>query len=58
MNPFGKVPILELGDSQHISETVAIFRYFEVPVPEDPKQRSQVIQWLMFRMAGVEIEPF
>jgi len=44
MNPFGKVPVLELDDGQHISETVAICRYFEESVPENPLMGSSPVQ--------------
>jgi len=51
MNPFGKVPILELDDGQHISETVAICRYFEELFPQNslmgssPTQKANIEMW-------------
>lgn len=34
MNPTGKIPVLELDDGRHISESVAICRYLEAIKPE------------------------
>ena len=36
INPMQRVPVLELGDGTHISETIAICRYFEELNPEPP----------------------
>jgi len=44
MNPFGKVPVLELDDGQYISETVAICRYFEESNPENPLMGSNPVE--------------
>ncbi|RRJ82387.1 glutathione S-transferase family protein [Aestuariirhabdus litorea] len=50
-NPWGKVPVLELGDGTCIAESIAICRYFEETVPEpplmgrDPLERAQIEMW-------------
>lgn len=36
MNPYGRVPVLELGSGTHIAETVAISRYIENMQSEPP----------------------
>lgn len=36
INPFGTVPMLELDDGTHITESIAICRYFEALQPEPP----------------------
>jgi len=33
-NPAGRIPVLELDDGTHISETLAICRYFEELYPD------------------------
>lgn len=50
-NRLSKVPVLELDDGQHISETVAICRYFEEIKPlnplmgANPIEKAQVEMW-------------
>ncbi len=50
-NPLGKVPVLELDDGTHLSETVAICRYLEGthPTPPlmgvDPSDAAVVEMW-------------
>lgn len=34
MNPSGKIPVLELDDGRHLSESIAICRYLEAIYPE------------------------
>lgn len=51
INPFAGVPVLELDDGTHISETIAICRYFEALQPEPPlfgtdaKDQALVEMW-------------
>jgi glutathione S-transferase len=51
INPLAGVPVLELDDGTHISESVAICRYFEETNPEPPlfgvgaKERASVEMW-------------
>ena len=35
-NPFGKVPVLELGDGSHLTESLAIIQYLEELHPDPP----------------------
>jgi len=50
-NPMGQVPVLELDDGAHLSETVAICRYFEELHPEpnlfgrDARERAEIEMW-------------
>ncbi len=50
-NPFARVPVLELDDGTHLSESIAICRYFEELQPEpvlfgrDRDERAQVEMW-------------
>lgn len=50
-NAFGQLPVLELDDGTHISESVAICRYFEELNPEPPlmgatpKEKALVDMW-------------
>ena len=50
-NPFKGVPVLELDDGSHLSESVAICRYFEELQPEPPlfgsgaRQRAEIEMW-------------
>lgn len=51
-NPLGQVPVLELDDGTHISESVSICRYLEELHPEpnlfgrDAKERAMIDMWL------------
>jgi glutathione S-transferase len=51
-NPLGQVPVLELDDGSHISESVSICRYLEELHPEpnlfgrDAKERALVDMWI------------
>ncbi len=51
-NPLGQVPVLELDDGTHLSESVSICRYLEDLHPEpnmfgrDAKERAVIDMWL------------
>jgi glutathione S-transferase len=51
-NPLGQVPVLELDDGSHLSESVSICRYLEELHPEpnlfgrDAKERAVVDMWI------------
>jgi glutathione S-transferase len=51
-NPLGQVPVLELDDGTHLSESVSICRYLEELHPEpnlfgcDAKERATIDMWL------------
>ncbi len=51
LNAMGGVPVLELDDGSHISESVAICRYFEVGHPDPPlfgvtaEEQARVEMW-------------
>ncbi len=51
MNPFGRVPVLELDDGSYLSESVAICRYFEEIQPQPAlfgsgaDERARVEMW-------------
>ena len=51
-NPLGQVPVLELDDGSHLSESVTICRYLEELHPEpnlfgrDAKERATVDMWI------------
>ena len=59
INPNGRIPaIVDRGNSDFtVFESGAILIYLAEKtgrlMPRDPKGRSQVIQWLMFQMAGI-----
>ena len=51
MNPFGRIPVLELDDGSYLAESVAICRYFEgvQPAPalfgSDARSAAEVEMW-------------
>ncbi|WP_423822365.1 glutathione S-transferase family protein [Salinisphaera sp. SPP-AMP-43] len=51
MNPMGGVPVLELDDGRHLSESMAICRYFEALYPEPallgraPEEQAFIDMW-------------
>ncbi|MEQ1866525.1 MAG: glutathione S-transferase family protein [Micropepsaceae bacterium] len=51
-NPLGQVPVLELDDGTHLSESVSICRYLEELYPEpnlfgrDAKERATIDMWI------------
>ena len=58
MNPNGRIPVIRDQDNDHIVfESGAIMIYLAEKagrlLPSDPKERSRVIQWLMFQMGGI-----
>ena len=61
-NPYGTVPTLELDDGTHISETVAICRYFDERHPdrrlmgETPEEQARIEMWQR-RVEGSMFEP-
>ena len=59
MNPNGRIPVMvdHDADDHVVFESGAIMLYLAEKtgrfVPDTPKEKSQVIQWLMFQMGGV-----
>ena len=59
MNPNGRIPVMvdHDADDHVVFESGAIMLYLAEKtgrfLPDTPKEKSQVIQWLMFQMGGV-----
>jgi glutathione S-transferase len=56
-NPNGKVPLLELDDGRHLSESNAILHFLaeDSPyLPTDPWLRAQALQWMFFEQYSHE----
>ncbi|WP_218311241.1 glutathione S-transferase family protein [Alteromonas antoniana] len=59
MNPNGRIPVIvdHDADDHVVFESGAIMLYLAEKtgrfLPDTPKEKSQVIQWLMFQMGGV-----
>jgi len=56
-NPNGKIPLLELADCRHLSESNAILNYLardSALEPSDAFQRAQVQQWQFFEQYSHE----
>ena len=59
INPNGRIPAIIDRDENNfrVFESGAILIYLAdktgLFIPKDPKERSRVIQWLMFQMAGI-----
>lgn len=56
-NPNGKIPLLELEDGSHLSESNAILNYLAEDtayLPSDHLQRARVLQWQFFEQYSHE----
>ncbi len=57
MNPAGKIPLLELDDGRHLSESNAILHYLANGsrlLPEDPWLKSVILSWQFFEQYSHE----
>lgn len=55
-NPMGGVPVLELDDGTHLSESMAISRYFEALYPEPPLLGVQAVEQALIEMWNRRME--
>lgn len=56
MNPFRRVPVLQLDDGRCLSESAAILAYLAEGtelLPAEPVARAQVLAWLAFEQADL-----
>ncbi|MFN0161226.1 MAG: glutathione S-transferase family protein [Burkholderiales bacterium] len=56
INPMGTMPVLELDDGTHISESVAICRYFEELHPEPPLFGATTLERALVEMWNRRME--
>ncbi len=56
LNPFARLPILELDDGRVICESIAICRYFEAIQPEPPRFGTDAIDQAMVEMWQRRVE--
>jgi glutathione S-transferase len=56
INPLGEVPVLELDDGTHISESVAICRYFEELYPDPPLMGTGALEKALVEMWNRRME--
>lgn len=56
-NPNGKIPLLELDDGRHLSESNAILNYLAINsdlLPNDAFEKAKVLQWQFFEQYSHE----